>query len=99
MKRLLLMKGKQTSQVKEFSAVFCAWKVQDSGLIERASQVALMVKILFANAGDIRDQGSIPGWGRSPGGGNGLHSSILAWRIPWKEEPDRSQPLGLQRVG
>ena len=27
------------------------------------------------------------------------HSSILAWKIPWTEEPDRLQPLGLQRVG
>ena len=27
------------------------------------------------------------------------HSSILAWRIPWTEEPDRLQSLGLQRVG
>ena len=25
-------------------------------------------------------------------------SSILAWRIPWTEEPDRLQSLGLQRV-
>ena len=38
------------------------------------------------NAGD---PGSIPGWGRSPGEGNGNHSSILAWRVPWAEEPDR----------
>ena len=30
-----------------------------------------MVKILPANAGDIKDWGSIPGWGRSPGGGHG----------------------------
>ena len=30
-----------------------------------------MVKNLPANAGDIRDAGSIPGWGRSLGGGNG----------------------------
>ena len=30
-----------------------------------------MVKNLPANAGDIRDVGSIPGWGRSPGGGQG----------------------------
>ena len=30
-----------------------------------------MVKNLPANAGDIRDEGSIPGLGRSPGGGNG----------------------------
>ena len=27
------------------------------------------------------------------------HSSILAWRIPWTEEPVRLQSLGLQRVG
>ena len=26
------------------------------------------------------------------------HSSILAWRIPWTEEPGRIQPLGSQRV-
>ena len=37
-----------------------------------------------ANAGDV---GSIPGLGRSPGEGDGNHSSILAWRIPWTEEP------------
>ena len=30
-----------------------------------------MVKNLPANARDIRDLGSIPGFGRSPGGGNG----------------------------
>ena len=38
------------------------------------------------NAGD---PGSIPGLGRSLGEGNGNHSSILAWRIPWTEEPGR----------
>ena len=26
------------------------------------------------------------------------HSSILAWRIPWREEPGRLQSMGLQRV-
>ena len=36
-----------------------------------ASQVVLVVKFLPANAGDIRDVGSIPGWGGSPGGGHG----------------------------
>ena len=36
----------------------------------RSSQVALVVKNLPANAGDIRDVGSIPGLGRSPGGGH-----------------------------
>ena len=46
-----------------------------------------MAKNQPANAGDIRDVGSIPGSGRSPGEGNGTHSSILAWRTPWTEEP------------
>ena len=27
------------------------------------------------------------------------HSSILAWKIPWKEESGRLQSMGLQRVG
>ena len=37
----------------------------------RASQVALVVRNLLATAGDVRDVGSIPGSGRSPGGGHG----------------------------
>ena len=35
------------------------------------------------------DWSSIPGSGRSPAEGNATHSSILAWKIPWTEEPDR----------
>ena len=47
--------------------------------IIRASQAALVVKNLIANAGDIKDAGSVPGWGRSPGGGhdNPLQYSYL----------------------
>ena len=37
----------------------------------RAAQVALVVRIPLANAGDIRDSGSTPGSRRSPGGGYG----------------------------
>ena len=48
------------------------------------------------NAGDL---GLIPGLGRSPGEGNGNHSSILAWRIPWTEEPSRLQSMGSQELG
>ena len=50
----------------------------------------------FAGASDgkesacnVGDPSSIPGLGRSPGEGKGNHSSILAWRIPWMEEPNR----------
>ena len=31
--------------------------------------------------------GSIPGSGRSPGEGMAMHSNIIAWEIPWTEEP------------
>ena len=63
-----------------------------------ASQVAPVVKNLPANAGYLRDVGLIPGLGRSPGGGVATHSSILAWRIPWTEEPGRLRSIGSQRV-
>ena len=36
-----------------------------------ASQLVLVVKNLLASAGDMRDLGSVPGSGRSPGEGNG----------------------------
>ena len=51
------------------------------------------------NAGDLRDTGSIPGLGRSPGGGHGNPLSVLAWRLPWTEEPGGLQSIGLHRVG
>ena len=47
-----------------------------SCVVKRASQVALVVKNLSANAGDVRDAGSIPLLGRSPGGG---HSNPLQY--------------------
>ena len=52
-----------------------------------------------ANAGDAGDAGSIPGLGRYPKEEMATHSSILAWRIPWTEEPGGLQSMGSQRVG
>ena len=56
------------------------------------SQVAPVMKNTPANAGDIRDVGSIPASGRSPGGGHGnpLQYSYL-------ENP--MEPGGLQSIG
>ena len=51
------------------------------------SLMALVVKNLPANAGDIRDVGLIPGLGRLSGGEHSNLLDILAWRIPWTEEP------------
>ena len=39
------------------------------------------------------------GWEDSLEKGMATHSSILAWRMPWKEEPDGVQSMGSQRVG
>ena len=47
---------------------------------------------------NAEDMGLIPGSGRSPGGRNGNHSSILAWEIPWTEESGGLQSMGSQRV-
>ena len=58
----------------------------------------LVVKNPPASAGDRRDTGLIPGLGRSPGGGNGNPLTVLAWRIPWTEEPGGLQSIGLKRV-
>ena len=49
-------------------------------------------------AGNKRDMGSIVGSGRSPGVGNGNHSSFLAWRMPWTQEPGGLQSIESQRV-
>ena len=39
------------------------------------------------------------GWEDPLEKGTATHSSILTWRIPWREETDRLQSMGLQRVG
>ena len=39
------------------------------------------------------------GWEGPLEKGLATHSSILAWRISWTEEPGELQPMGLQRVG
>ena len=62
-----------------------------------ASEVALVVSNLPANTGDVRDTGSIPGSGRSLEEGTATHFSIIAWRIPWTEEPGRLQSMGSQQ--
>ena len=56
-----------------------------------------MVKNLPASAGDTGAVGLIPG---SPLEKEmAIHSSILAWKIPWTMEPGGLQSTGLQKVG
>ena len=47
---------------------------------------------------NVGDLGLIPGWEDSLEEGMETHSSILAWKIPWTEEPGGLQSMGLQRV-
>ena len=54
-----------------------------------------MVKDPPANAGDIRSLGREDPLEE----GRATHSSVLAWRIPWTEEPGRLQSMGLQKLG
>ena len=56
------------------------------------------VKNPLASAGDVRDTVLNPGSERSPEREMTAHSSILAWRIPWTEEPGKLQSIGSQRI-
>ena len=65
-------------------------------LLNTNSLVAQMVKNLPAKR---ETQVQSLGWEVSLEKEMATHSSILAWRIPWMEEPGRLQSMGLQRVG
>ena len=60
--------------------------------------MALVVKTLPANAGDLRDMGSSLDLEDPLEEDMATPSSILVWRMPWTEAPGRLQSMGLQRV-
>ena len=60
----------------------------------RAFQVVLVVKNPSTNGGDTGDPSFIPGWEDPLEEEMATHSSILAWRIPWTEEPGRLYSMG-----
>ena len=59
--------------------------------------MALVVKNLPASAGDIRHMGSIPGLGRSSGGGHSNPLQYSCLENSWTEEPGGLQFIGLQK--
>ena len=59
-------------------------------------QMALVVNNWPANAGDVRDACLILVWEDPLEKETATHSSILAWEIPWTEEPGGLQSVGLQ---
>ena len=70
--------------------------IASSSLLSRASLVAELVKNLPAMWETwVRSLG----WEDPLEKGKATHSSILAWRIPWTEEPGGLLPMGSHRVG
>ena len=63
-----------------------------------ASQTVLVVKNPPANARDVETRVQSLGWEDPLEEGMATHSSTLAWRIPWTEEPGGLQSMGSQRV-
>ena len=59
--------------------------------------MALVVKSLPANAGDIRDVGLIPGLGRSPGGGHGNPLQYSCLENPMDREAWQATVLGVTK--
>ena len=57
-----------------------------------------VVKNPPANTRNTGDVGSIPGSGRSSGGGNGNPLQYFAREIPWTEEPGGLESMGSQRI-
>ena len=70
-------------------------------MISQASQVVLVVNDLPANAEDIKEMTQVQSQGQEDPLEEGIAtpSSILAWRMPWTEEPDRLRSMGFQTVG
>ena len=61
--------------------------------------MALVVKNLPANAGNLKKCAGSLGQEDLLEKGMATHSRILGWRIPWTLQPSRLQSIGLQRVG
>ena len=62
-------------------------------MLMKGSQVVLIVKHPPANVEDVKDMGSILGREDPLEEGMAVHSSILAWRIPFTEEPGGLQSI------
>ena len=65
-------------------------------MISQASQVVLVVNDLPANAEDIKKMTQVQSQGQEDPLEEGIAtpSSILAWRMPWTEEPGRLRSIG-----
>ena len=58
-----------------------------------------MQVLLFGTEGNLKSDGFVAVQGINLEKAMATHSSTLAWKIPWTEEPGRLQSMDLQRVG
>ena len=91
----------------ENSMDYTPWGCKESDMTERlslssnskVSQLALVVKNPTTNATVKSNTSSISGSGNRLQKSMATHSSILAWRNPWTEEPGGLEFIGSQKVG
>ena len=92
---IMQKRGNVTSHnIQEYSK--CLF--QKAASFSEASLVVLVVHNRPANIGDAREAVLIPGLEDPLEKEMASHSSILAWKIPWTEEPGRLQSMGSQGV-
>ena len=89
-------KNTHTQQIKTRSFQFSSFYFCNAMLLSQDFPVAQMVKNLSVMQ---KTQVRSLGWEDPLEREMAIHSGILAWRIPWTEEPGGLQPMGLQRVG
>ena len=86
------MKSQGNQEYQSKSSVVTGCHISLKGKV-RFKQI--FESLTACNAGDL---GSIPESGRSPGEGNGNHSSILAWKILWTQEPGWPQSMSQKKL-
>ena len=72
--------------------IACSWSSHQIG-------EHICVGLAFPRGISGKTQVGCLGWKDPLEEGSAVHSNILAWKIPWTEEPDGLLPIGLQRVG
>ena len=103
---IFFFSGRLVTLMPQFTAVFIDWRNKHlKTLVIWKDQVCLFVCFFpqlveyACSAGVASNSGLVPRLGRSPGEGNDTALHILAWEIPWIEEPAGLQATEPQRVG
>ena len=80
--------------------IMCIWYIYLYYIIVLITQLSSLVAQMVKHLPTVREtQVQSLGWEDLLEKEMATHSSILAWKIPWMEEPGRLQSMGLQRVG